>query len=545
MCASVVADHVSFPRLRGEACRCGVCLGVNGRRPDGDGAVRCAEKSTGWWCWARRSGAWRLPEVCPSSPTWTSLSWSRRLSLSASLCVGVSVFCLCACAYVIGRGVPPGGGPTSSAASSAAPHVVPRRPRQPHRRHLPLLCAACGGVCDRYTPGVLHCFVRPNHFPALCAPTAECVPPNARWVNGSATAVDAAAGRVTVNQPASGTSTDVPFDSLVVATGTSYGGLMKAAVADPSVAARRAALRQESFRIASAGSALVVGGGAVGVELAAELCYFHPALANNLTLVSTAPRLLADMAPAVSAAALAWLTRRHVRVVLNCKATPVPGSPGRFTLSSDGSVIGADVHFMCIGGSATVSFLDGAVPADALHRRGVAVDDTLCANWEDVAAGRSKPVYAIGDVAVHASQPAGLASVAEFQAKVLVGVVAHRARTTSTGAPPTYPAYLTGRPSAPVVVCVSLGPHEALVVCNTVCLTGWLGRRVGAVLKTVIERTKVWQLRRFKLAQWFWDFGDGATFFLTRTVLPPPGVAAPSSAPANQRASHSPTPVVQ
>jgi NADH dehydrogenase FAD-containing subunit len=65
-------------------------------------------------------------------------------------------------------------------------------------------------------------------------------------------------------------------------------------------------------RVKGAKRVLVVGGGALGVELAGEILTDHPTV--KVTLVQSKDRLLPDMPPKASAAALAWLEKHGCEV---------------------------------------------------------------------------------------------------------------------------------------------------------------------------------------------------------------------------------------
>lgn len=84
------------------------------------------------------------------------------------------------------------------------------------------------------------------------------------------------------------------------------------------------------------------------------------------------------------------------------------------------------------------------------------------------------------------------------------------ARALATAHAAQYPQVLTGVATAPVIVAVSLGPHEALVAFDGLTVTGPVGRRAGAVLKRMIEVTKVWQLLGGAVGGAFWRFSDAA-----------------------------------
>ena len=89
---------------------------------------------------------------------------------------------------------------------------------------------------------------------------------------------------------------------------------------------------------------IVVGGGPVGVELAAEIAAARPHL--DITLVSRSKRLCSAMPPQVHERCEAWLECRGVRLVLGADVREL--SESGCTLA-DGTQLDADVLYQCMG----------------------------------------------------------------------------------------------------------------------------------------------------------------------------------------------------
>lgn len=121
----------------------------------------------------------------------------------------------------------------------------------------------------------------------------------------------------------------VPFDSLVVAAGSDYEAPMKANHTEHSAVQRREALHRAAGAIRGVTSeegVLVVGGGAVGVELAGEIAHARGS-GDGVTLVHSGSALLSQLGqPSMGDAALAWLRNKGVQVVLGERV--VEGPPG-------------------------------------------------------------------------------------------------------------------------------------------------------------------------------------------------------------------------
>jgi len=80
---------------------------------------------------------------------------------------------------------------------------------------------------------------------------------------------------------------EIPFDALLVATGTNYPIFKGSAV---HIEERKEELRQWAERISNANRVLIVGGGVVGVEIVGEMLAINPQ--KHITLVHSEPLLV-------------------------------------------------------------------------------------------------------------------------------------------------------------------------------------------------------------------------------------------------------------
>ena len=121
-----------------------------------------------------------------------------------------------------------------------------------------------------YTPGVLRLYTQPERLTSLSAPLPRA---HNQLVVGEATSVTPTAVKVHVADDAGVTEQrELPYDYLLLASGTSYPcAPIKPTVAERTLAARQAAWDAAAAALRDAPSAVVVGGGLVGVELAAEI----------------------------------------------------------------------------------------------------------------------------------------------------------------------------------------------------------------------------------------------------------------------------------
>jgi len=126
--------------------------------------------------------------------------------------------------------------------------------------------------------------------------------------------------------------------------------------------------------------------------------------------------------------------------------------------------------------------------------------------------GRIHPrVFAIGDCCAPPLPCPKLAYTAELQAAVAADNVAALMRGESSTLS-AFPLSLSSVLPAPFLVCCSLGPWDGVIVFNEVTITGWL----AAVMKWVIEVSKVRQYRGSWAAEVLWNIAEPSTFLLNR-----------------------------
>ncbi|TXT07038.1 uncharacterized protein COLE_06369 [Cutaneotrichosporon oleaginosum] len=270
-------------------------------------------------------------------------------------------------------------------------------------------------------------------------------------------------GRVLLDTEFEG-STEVPFGKCIVATGSSQRSPLR-----PEPGATRAeyadALRLEQAGFGKATHVLVVGGGAVGVEVAGELTTHYPSV--QVTIVHGRSRLLETgeqdtdgvhtpyaypfVPESVSERVDAQLRARGVEVILNDRVrfpsseehTAWDGREGLLpgmravTLAS-----GQTVHADCVfGGSGAWpnSSLVSAVDPTALVGGYVAVDP----NFRILSSAPAlKDVYALGDVANTGGRKTAGQAVGE--ARHLAMVLLSHLACEAQGRPPAAKAYAPG-----------------------------------------------------------------------------------------------------
>ena len=253
----------------------------------------------------------------------------------------------------------------------------------------------------------------------------------------------------------------LPFDYLVVATGCSYGWPIRSSKEETALEARKAGVQGRKRDLEKATAVLIIGGGAVGVEMAAEMVGKD----KRITIVTNAADLLLDLPETVRLKARTWLKDHGVDIRFNCKASKVDD---HYTLTT-GEDLYVDECFWCVGGRPRTEFL----AKDLLDERGfVKVGPELKSPTT-----MAKGLYAVGDVAGKPDAQR-LASYAHFEGEYVAKAILGKDDT-----PPYVPP--------PRMVALSLGSRDGAFVYDSVHMTFFPGFLVP-VLKTLIE---LWFIR--------------------------------------------------
>ena len=225
-----------------------------------------------------------------------------------------------------------------------------------------------------------------------------------RLITGApATAIDAAEREVVA-----GDLTMLPFDRLVLATGSTPIRLQKPGMSLPGVVTFRDLADVAAIRAAArAGArAVVIGGGLLGLEAA----YGLARLGVETTLLHVMDRLMERQLDACAAGLVkAAMEAKGVRVELQADTAEVLGEThARAVRLADGRELPADLVVVAVGVRPVTDLAKGAGLAVG---RGVLVDDGLTTS----AAG----IHAIGECAEHRGLAYGLVEPAYEQADIL------------------------------------------------------------------------------------------------------------------------------
>lgn len=251
-----------------------------------------------------------------------------------------------------------------------------------------------------FTP-LLHEVATGGLSPAsVTEPLRAIFPPNvAQIVEGTARLIDLSSRKVFVGDK------EISFDRIVVATGSApnYYGVPGAREFGLTLGSVGDALRIRDRVISAFGEAegkgsvriVVVGGGATGIELAAEIHEFSNQLSAEyysgvnaeLTVLSSSSDILPRFSPATRRIAAERLAKKGMRIV--CDAAVSSIVPGK-VLCSDGSEYVADIVVWAAGTEPSVPEIVGGTVSYEKGR--ILVDEYLrCAGTENA--------FALGDAA--------------------------------------------------------------------------------------------------------------------------------------------------
>jgi NADH dehydrogenase FAD-containing subunit len=273
------------------------------------------------------------------------------------------------------------------------------------------------------------------------------------------------------DKPASGSPQRLDFDYLVLATGSTYPAPIKQSKDDFSRATTERQLDQVRENVAKADKVLIVGGGAVGIEVAGEIKSKYPD--KKVTIVDGGRELLgrADVKPAFRSSVMDELTKKGVDVVLGERLDQrltEHGFQHQTLTTTSGKEIESDVQLVCTGFRPLGELVEKIDPALVTAAGAIKVNAKL-----QVASPRLSHVFALGDASDHPAPK--MAFFARAQAKFLGNELAKVARKEKASVTKEFPQ------TSVSAMILSLGPNggvSQLPVFGGLVLGDWVTRSI-------------------------------------------------------------------
>jgi len=199
------------------------------------------------------------------------------------------------------------------------------------------------------------------------------------------------------------------YDYLIIASGSRYETPIKET--NRVVASRGQELRLYAQKLRHAQDVLIIGGGIVGVELAAEISTHYPE--KEITLIHTKPELMERTPQKAQRYAKQWLEKRKVQLIFNERI--IENESGVYKTRT-GKKLHPDIAFLCTGIMPNYEHLASYCSIELNSK------NFLCVN-EYLQVQGHKNIFAAGDI--NNIKEEKTAQSAEKQARLVVKNIYH------------------------------------------------------------------------------------------------------------------------
>eukprot|EP00566_Odontella_aurita_P013754 CAMPEP_0113580572 /NCGR_PEP_ID=MMETSP0015_2-20120614/30764_1 /TAXON_ID=2838 /ORGANISM="Odontella" /LENGTH=455 /DNA_ID=CAMNT_0000484809 /DNA_START=129 /DNA_END=1496 /DNA_ORIENTATION=- /assembly_acc=CAM_ASM_000160 len=360
-----------------------------------------------------------------------------------------------------------------------------------------------------YNPGILRCFVNPSYLTSLTCKLSALNNDGrgSRFVQGEVVGVNPSANTVALKS-----GKVISYDFLVLATGSTYPGTIKTTTVESTLSQRQMQMNQQAKVVCDAATIFIVGGGAVGVELAGEIAETYPKKDKRVVIMDMANTILPGFQQETKDYCKHWLETNGIEIVLGTSLKAIDEKSVTF---QDGSKQFADLIFKCVGAAPASGFLKAEQSGDLAKvlsgpKGSVVANDHLQVEGFD-------NIFCAGDVCYHSSSnELKLAHTAHVNGSLVALNVLRLVRGQSNSLL-SYPHGLYGNDKTPKIYNVSLGKYDSSLGFNSLMIHGVL----PAVVKWLIEWTQVAAAANRPVGKLFWIVADWVSFFLGRTIFLP------------------------
>ncbi len=260
-------------------------------------------------------------------------------------------------------------------------------------------------------------------------------------------------------------SASLPFDYLILCSGSTYNTPIKEK--NMVIASRAEELQEYSQRLQEAQTVLIIGGGLVGVELAAEIILAYPS--KSVAIVHAKSELMERNPAKARQYARKFLERRGVAITFNERVVSYDRKKYR---TDKGNLLHADLTFLCTGIKPNYEYMEKHCSASLNERQNICVNPFLQVPGY-------QHIFAAGDITNIAEEKT--AQNAEKQAEMVVKNIVHAEKGEA----------LEEYRSELRVMVISLGKWGGMLVYKNFIFTGI----IPGILKRLIE----WKtMRRYR-----------------------------------------------
>lgn len=179
---------------------------------------------------------------------------------------------------------------------------------------------------------------------------------------------------------------DIDFDYLVIATGSNFPNWPFLKSSEVNMKVRQQEVLNESKKLETAESVIIIGGGSVGVELAGEIAYRWKD--KNITIVNSGSRILGALDEKMTLRAIKILESMNVKIVNN---TLLSLNENGKWIDKKGVIFDADLVYQAVGMTIVSDWIGKDSGITKTERGAIKVDQELRV------IGRSD-IFAIGDI---------------------------------------------------------------------------------------------------------------------------------------------------
>lgn len=310
-----------------------------------------------------------------------------------------------------------------------------------------------------FTPSVLKTIIEPKHSKAIEVVHKDYLK-KATIIKGEVKTVSDNEIIVSNNK-----KKKIKFDYLVIASGSKYNSPIKEN--NLFVSSRTGTFKKAHNEIDKAKNILIIGGGLVGTELAAEICTNYDC--KNITIVHSKEYLMERQPKKARGYAESFLRDRGVKIIFNERAEKKKGT----NYMTDGKTkIKTDVAFLCTGISSNSEFMKENFNGLLNERNQIKVNSHLQVLGKE-------NIFAAGDVTSIKEEKT--AQNAEKQGHV----VAENIIRLSQG------RGLRKYDSEQRVMVISLGKFNGILTYNGFSFTGI----IPGIMKKLIELKTMWRYK--------------------------------------------------